>query len=76
MVYAGVFKTKVKADELVKRLQALGMPAFQYPIISKEQHFMRICAGLFLTRDEAVNNLRQLREKMKIEDAFLRVYRE
>ncbi|MEO5362519.1 MAG: SPOR domain-containing protein [Magnetococcus sp. DMHC-8] len=76
ITYTHLFENKEKADGMVERIQALGIPAFQQAMVVKGKPAMRICIGPFLTQEEAASNLQRLRESMEIRDAIQRVYKQ
>ncbi|MEO5340514.1 MAG: SPOR domain-containing protein [Magnetococcus sp. MYC-9] len=76
IIYTGLFENKVKADEMVENIRALGIPAFLQPMTVKGRSTSRVCIGLFLTQEDADKNLRHLKENMEIKDPILRIYRQ
>ncbi|MEO5350187.1 MAG: hypothetical protein H7836_11135 [Magnetococcus sp. YQC-3] len=70
----GVFISKEVADEEVRRIQAVGVPVFQQPMIVQGKPMLRTCIGLFPTAEETEQQVRHLRTALGIKEAILRVY--
>ena len=76
VIYTGLFEHKEKADEMVQHIQALGIPAFQQPMVVKGKPANRVCIGLFLTQAEAHATLQHLQASMEVKAPILRIYKQ
>ncbi|MBF0400203.1 MAG: SPOR domain-containing protein [Magnetococcales bacterium] len=75
LIYTALLGNKEKADEMLKRVHALKIPAFLQSLEVKGKPVLRVCLGLFSTQDEAHKQLEFLKENMEVKDSILRIYK-
>ncbi|MBF0160887.1 MAG: SPOR domain-containing protein [Magnetococcales bacterium] len=77
VIYTGLFEIKAKADAMVQRIEALGIPAFQQSVLVKGKESLRICIGLFASQEEAADYLQRLKQgNLEITETILRIYKQ
>jgi type II secretory pathway predicted ATPase ExeA/cell division septation protein DedD len=69
LVAVGLFATRERADQLVDALTAAGLPAMQRSLQLRQQEMQQIVLGPFLSRSDAVADLRRLQSLGGYDDA-------
>lgn len=72
IVYVGTFSSEDKATSLETSLRAVNIPTFRQHFQIQGVAMLRVCAGLFQQRQEAMDVLTTIQREFSIEDAIVK----
>ncbi|HAT49286.1 MAG: SPOR domain-containing protein [Nitrospirae bacterium] len=74
ILYIGTFASDEKAKEIEARLASASIPTFRQQFQKDGKNLLRLCAGLFSQRQEAIDAVSILEREFNVRDAIIRKF--